>query len=210
VSESPPDPRASWGAEVFEQIYARSPDPWGFETSVYERGKYAETLGQLGSLRPVSALELGCSIGVMSQALAARCTRLLCLDAAPTALERARLRCAGLDHVTFRRGLLPADWPEGRFDLIMISELLYFLSPADVDELARRACEAALPGCLIVLVNWTGATDTPLDGDAAADLFCSVVQAIGSGFRQPAVVRREGYRLDRLERRLPAAAAGPG
>ena len=194
--------KESWKAEVFDRLYARDRDPWDFETSPYEQGKYADTLAQLGDRRFASALELGCSIGVLSQKLAARCDRLLSLDLAEAALERARLRCAGFEQVRFQRATLPRDWPEGRFDLILISEMLYFLSPPDIAQLAARSLEAAMPGCVILLVNWTGPTDTPTTGDEAAALFR---EACGDLVAE-APLLRQGYRLDRLE---TAASVSP-
>ena len=200
---NPQTPSRSWDASVFDQLYARDPDPWRFETSPYEQGKYADTLDQLGERRFASALELGCSIGVLSRRLAARCDRLLSLDIAEAALERARLHCAGLDHVGFRRATLPADWPDGRFDLILISEMLYFLAPDDIAQLARRCAGAALPECSILLVNWTGPTDTPTTGDQAAALFRDAIttpDAGTAGFIANTALHRQGYRLDRLHR----------
>lgn len=191
-----PDPPESWKAEVFERLYARDPDPWGFETSPYEQAKFADTLDQLGDGRFGSALELGCSIGVLSQKLAARCDRLLSLDIAEAAIERARLRCDGLGHVDFRIATLPRDWPEGRFDLVLISEMLYFLAPPDIGRLARSCVGAALPDCTILLVNWTGPTDTPTTGNEAASLFRSACEA--GGFQADAPLLRKNYRLDRL------------
>ena len=188
----------SWGPEIFDRLYAEHPDPWRFESSAYEQAKYADTLAQLPPGRSGDALELGCSIGVLTEQLAARCDRLLGLDGSGAALARARLRCAGLGHVRFQRAVLPRDWPSGAFDLILISELLYFLAPGDIAILASRSVHASRPGCTILLVNWTGPTDTPTTGDQAAELFRSACDFIAD-----APLRRHGYRLDRLRR--PAA-----
>jgi len=187
----------SWKADVFDRLYADNPDPWGFESSPYEQAKYADTLAQLDGRRFGEALELGCSIGVMSQALAACCDRLLSLDLAEAALARARQRCAGLDRVSFRRATLPQDWPDGCFDLVLVSEMLYFLAPADIVRLAERCIDAAEPDCTILLVNWTGPTDTPTTGDEAAELFCS---CFPEAFTRDATLHRDRYRLDRLHR----------
>ena len=194
----------SWKPEVFDRIYAENPDPWGFVASPYEQAKYADTLAQLSGdqlagRRFASGLECGCSIGVLTRLLAARCERLLALDAAAAAITQAEARCAGLDHVVVRRATLPHDWPEGTFDLIVISELLYFLDGADIATLARN-CERAAPAtCTILLVNWTGETDTPTTGDAAATAFRHAVQ----GFTADAPLHRASYRVDRLSRTEP-------
>ncbi len=188
--------RESWPPELFDRLYAERPDPWQFETSRYERDKYADTLAQLGGRRFGRALELGCSIGVFSRLLAPRCEQLLSLDAAAAAIAAARTRCASLAHVEFRRATLPTDWPEGSFDLIVVSELLYFLSQGDIALLARRCAAAATEAAAILLVNWTGETDTPTTGDEAAALFVAAVD----GFSADAPLRRPSYRLDHLRR----------
>ena len=192
--------RESWGRAVFERLYADDPDPWQFETSDYEQAKYADTLAQLDGRRFDSGLELGCSIGVMTRALSGRCERLLAVDLAEAALTRARERCADLVQVSFRRAVLPGewDWAGQSFDLILVSELLYFLSPDDIADLARRCIAQARLGGVVLLVNWTGPTDTPCTGDEAAGLFA--VACIGAGFRRSAPLVRKGYRLDRLHR----------
>lgn len=86
-------------SEYFARVYAESDDPWGFATRAYEASKYAATLDALPGERYRSAFEVGCSIGVLTERLAARCERLLSVDVAERALQQARDRCRNLPHV---------------------------------------------------------------------------------------------------------------
>ncbi|MGX9965576.1 SAM-dependent methyltransferase [Roseomonas sp. F4] len=191
--------RPSLPPEYFEALYRADPDPWKFAESDYERDKYAATLAALPSEHYASAFEVGCSIGVLTAALAPRCEALLAVDAAATPLSDARRRCAALPQVTLRRAVLPAEWPEqARFDLILLSEVLYYLSPTDLRCLAAQAAASLAPGGDILLVHWIGETDYPLTGDAATGIFCTALA--------PAVVitqqsRTDRYRLDLLRAR---------
>ena len=187
--------RPSLDSGYFESIYARTPDPWGFRTSPYERGKYEATLGILPRPRYARALEVGCSIGVFTRRLADRCADLLALDTSPRALAEAMRDNADLAHVRFREATLPRDFPEGRYDLIVLSEVLYYLSEADLAALATRCRAALAPGGELVLCHWLGETDYPLTGDRAAELFI----AASAPQRRPAAARREAeYRLELL------------
>ena len=177
----------------FDEMYARDPDPWRFARSDYERDKYAATLAALPRARYASALEVGCSIGVFTRQLAGRCEALLSLDVAETALERARERCADRPHVRFERRRVPDEWPEGRFDLVLLSEVVYYLDRDDVRRLAARVDAAAAPGCDILLVHWLGETHYPLTGDEATARFVAASAAEPIGGR-----RETAYRLDVL------------
>jgi predicted TPR repeat methyltransferase len=191
--------KASWSQAVFERLYAERDDPWNFESSPYERAKYAQTLAALDRRKFARALELGCSIGVMTTALASCCDRLLAVDIAETALSRARSRCAAHAHVGFAQCQLPEEFPElsaASCDLILVSELLYFLSPADNVRLADSVCRVLATDGIIVLVNWTGATDTPCTGDEAARIF--IAACLRNGLSITLEARHDGYRLDRL------------
>ena len=155
----------------FDTLYARDPDPWRFETSAYEHAKYQATLDSLPPRRFESALEVGCSVGVLTRRLADRCTRVLGLDISEAPLAAARARCIDRPGATFARATVPADWPPGRFDLILFSEVLYYLDPPAIRTAARHATASLTPNGLILLVNWTGETGTPLTGRQAAALF---------------------------------------
>ena len=96
--------------EYFEEKYRADIDPWHFLTSEYERDKYQATLGSLTKDRYAAALEVGCSIGVLTKLLGPRCESLLAVDSSPTAIEAAR--SINGQHVTFRVANLPAEFPE--------------------------------------------------------------------------------------------------
>ena len=177
--------------EYFDGLYAADPDPWRFASSDYERDKYAATLAALPNRRFGAALEVGCSIGVLTRQLAARCDDLLALDVAETALAQARARNPG---VRFERRVVPDEWPPGRFDLIVFSEMLYYLDAAGIRATAAAAMQAIDPGGCILLVHYLGGTDYPSTGDEAASWFIEAAGLV------PAVqVRETLYRIDRLD-----------
>lgn len=185
--------RQSWPPEVFDRLYARDLDPWKFD-SPYEQQKYAATLAALPASRFASAFEIGCSVGVLTRQLALRCDALLAVDVADAALDVARRACAGLPQVRFRRMQIPGDWPEGEFDLILLSEVLYFLAPGDLARAASMTAASLRPGGAALLVNWTGPTNSPCTGDEAATLFIAAAPqlALTRQHREPQ------YRLDLL------------
>ncbi len=178
----------------FDALYAADPDPWRFATNPYEHAKYDDTLAALGERRFVAALEVGCSIGVLTSRLAPRCDLLLAIDVAEAALAAARARCAGQAHVRFARIQVPREWPAGRFDLILLSEIVYYFAPADLASLAARVRGSLAPGGSALLVAWLGPTGAALSGDAASDGFIAA-----TGLAPMVQLRRPGYRLDLLQ-----------
>lgn len=179
----------------FDARYAADPDPWNFAASPYERDKYAATLAALPRPHYAAGLEIGCSIGVLTAALAPRCDTLVALDVAEAALDQARARCRGLPHLRLLKAQVPGEWPEGTFDLILLSEVVYYLDAADVARLAARVRGSLIPGGDVVLVHWTGETHYPLSGDEAADLF---IRETGRHLAVDRQVRTGAYRLDVL------------
>ncbi|WP_439534014.1 SAM-dependent methyltransferase [Polymorphobacter sp.] len=182
----------------FDALYDRHPDPWGFETSEYEAGKYAATLAALSRPRYRSALEVGCSIGVLTEALAPYCDRLLGIDVAESALKVARERVGHLPHVRLACRSFPGEVaaevsPDG-FDLILLSEVLYYLDASTVTRAARITRAMATPGADVLLVHWLGPTpDYPLTGDAAAQTFIDAIRPHGGVVFQ---AREPDYRID--------------
>ena len=150
----------------FESRYRVDPDPWGYLTSDYERDKYAATLAACGDGPFAGALELGASIGVFSALLAPRCERLITIDAAPTAVAAARMRLATAGHARVMHGRIPEAIPEGPFDLVVASEILYYLSAGELDATLARLESCMAPRARLVAVHWRPAgPERPLDAE---------------------------------------------
>lgn len=160
----------------FDRLYAEKADPWDFAGNAYEMAKYAATVAALPRPRYASAVEVGCSIGFLTEKLAARCDRLLGTDVADAALDAARKRCAALPQVSFERSGLPDTAPAGPFDLIVFSEVLYYFDRAGLEAIVRGLGPAMPAGTDIVMVHWLGPTpDYPMTGDEAVDAFLGLL-----------------------------------
>jgi len=188
-------PRPRIEREYFEDLYARSEDPWGFATSDYEREKYADTLAALGGAHFARGLEVGCSIGVFTERLADLCNELVAVDVSELALARARRRLAERPGVTLEATTFPEEMPHGPFDLVVCSEVLYYLDE-DAFGLATACLRAALrSGATVLAVHWRPATRTyPLRGDEVHDRLRAELD-LWHAFDG----RRDRYRLDRFE-----------
>jgi SAM-dependent methyltransferase len=160
----------SWmTAKDFEARYRADPDPWDYTRSEYERGKYAETLEACGPGPFRCAIELGSSIGVFSEMLAPRCERLVTIDAAPTAVLSARRRLAErYSQVKLIIGQIPDAIPASNFDLVVASEILYYLPPRELDTTLAVLVRRMQPGARLVAVHWRPpGPERPFDAEAA-------------------------------------------
>jgi SAM-dependent methyltransferase len=118
----------------FDQLFAGNDDPWAFRHRWYEQRKRALTGALLTRPRYASIFEPGCTNGELSAELALRCERLVCCDTAAAAVALAKTRLLEFPHAQVYQGRLPDQWPTGRFELIVLSELCYYL---DADDLHR-------------------------------------------------------------------------
>ena len=151
-------------AGYFDDLYARHDDPWGFEGRWYERRKRDVTLASLPAERYGTALELGCSIGVLTDGLADRVDDLLAVDISEAALDRARARVG--DRARFVRHDLRDGIPAGRFDLVVISEVGYYLTRDPLRRLLAEARDALTDAGVLVVCHWRHPVrDYPLTGD---------------------------------------------
>jgi cyclopropane fatty-acyl-phospholipid synthase-like methyltransferase len=180
--------------EYFDKVYAASDDPWNFTSSEYEAEKYAATLAALPGENYKNAFEIGCSIGVLTEKLAKRCDKLLAVDVSEKALEQAKKRCVNLSNVRLQIMQIPNEFPNGIFDLILISEVGYYLAPGDWQTAMKKVFAHLAADGQIVLIHWTPFVhDYPQTGDAVHDSFVKFAKGKMHNLKN---LRREKYRLD--------------
>jgi predicted TPR repeat methyltransferase len=182
-------------AERFEEIYRASPDPWNYTSSEYEREKYAATLAAAGPGPYARALEVGCSIGVFTELLAPHCEQLVAMDFSSRALALAAERVGDIDGVELIHGAFPEQAPEGPWDLVVCSEVLYYLDRPALATAVEWLAEELAVGAVVVVVSWRGNGETePLRGDWVHDLLRT--ELLGWHALE---VSQPGYRLDRFD-----------
>lgn len=145
---------SAMSAHDFEARYRADPDPWRYRSSSYEQAKYAATLQACGAGRFKFALELGGSIGVFSALLAARCDDLVTIDFSPSAVRAAAIELAQYPHARAVLGRIPEDLPSGRFDLVVASEVLYYLDERLLAETLGAIEGRLCRGGRLVCVHW--------------------------------------------------------
>lgn len=141
-------------ADHFDAQFAHDADPWRYRTSWYEARKRALTLAALPRSHYRRAFEPGCAGGELSAALAPRCGQLLCADFAPRAVEIARSRLVPFPHAHVEQRTMPDDWPAGRFDLIVVSEIAYYLGETGCATLAAHATASLEADGTLLCCHW--------------------------------------------------------
>lgn len=158
----------------FDAMYAAAPDPWALDTRWYERRKYDITTALLPFSRYRCAFEPGCSVGVLTERLAGRCDHIVSTDVSVAALDAThrRLTAAGLRRrATLLRGSVDQPWPAGPFDLVVLSEICYYLPPAALREMLDREVPRLLPNATVLAAHWRhDVEDYPMNGDRANEL----------------------------------------
>ncbi len=153
--------RAQSGARAaFEEAYTRSRDPWRSAAPRYryQRLKYEQIMALLPAGRFGRTLDLGCGLGLLSQHLARRSDAVLGLDVAVAAVGHARERAEGIANLNFEQGDildLPASL-DATFDLVVVADTLYYLSPLGDDllkALSARLARLLAPGGTLLLAN---------------------------------------------------------
>ncbi|MGB3774706.1 MAG: class I SAM-dependent methyltransferase, partial [Leeuwenhoekiella sp.] len=181
------------GKEYFDKLYHKSDDPWNFTDSRYEQEKYKQTLSVLDD-RYDRVLELGCSIGILSAHLAEKCNYLTAIDISELPLESARKRCAKFSHVNFLKMDISKNFPDEGYDLILISEVGYYLNRKNLDKLFKNCSRHLNKNGHLLMVHYTSfVSEYPLSGKEVHDYFLQSVYA--NNFKQKDFQVHTGYEL---------------
>lgn len=194
----------------FDRLYATSADPWGFTDRWYEERKRALTLAALPVRDYRRGFEPGCSLGVLTAELARRCGSLVSTDVSAVVLERAAKRVP--ENVELRRWALGDPPPEGTFDLVVLSEVGYYLGADDLRAALAGLLSVLEDGGTLLACHWRHAVaDYPQSGDAVHAAVGAlpglvalgawrdedvVVEVWQRGEGTPSVARREGLVSD--------------
>jgi SAM-dependent methyltransferase len=176
----------------FESRYQAADDPWGFATSAYEQDRYHATLSALSKTRYRRTYEPGCSVGVLTAALAQRSDEVVACDISPTAVMKAQARCAACDNVTIDVQDAAKVAAIGQFDLIVFSELGYYFSVKSLHALAGELLTRLRADGEFIAVHWLGNSgDHLLTGDLVHEVLASSL-----GLEPIVHSRHAGFRID--------------
>ena len=184
------------GPTAFEERYKRDADPWNALTDPTELSKAQHVLTACGPGPFERACDVGAGNGVLTAQLAARCRQLIAIDGAPSAVAEANERLRAWPAAEAVVGAIPRDLPAGPFDLIVASEVLFYLTSSELDGFAAWLPRALALGGRIVAVHWTGnAADIEQHAEVCHDTISETTPLL-----HQRTDRKPTYRLDVWER----------
>ena len=111
---------------------------------------------------------------MLTELLAARCDHLTSTDVAAPALDatQRRLTASGAgDRVTLLKRSLDDPWPAEPFDLVVLSEVCYYLQRATLRTVLDREIPRLARGATLVAAHWRHpVADYPMTGDEVHEL----------------------------------------
>ncbi len=180
----------------FEARYKKQADPWNFAGSEFEQGRFTRIAQALSHRRYRRGFEPGCSIGTLTERLAALCDAVEASDFSPTAVARATERCAHLPNVHVRCEALSAMTPLSGYDLVVFSEIGYYFRLGTWRKTVAQLAASMDSGTTVLASHWLGhSRDHRLDGDQVHEaLRAEPLLQLEYEERHP------GFRLDRFVR----------
>ena len=187
----------------FDKRYREARDPFLFDTNPYEQGKFNHLIETLDGRSYGSALEVGCAIGSFTEKLLPHCDRLLAIDISQTAVDRTRNRFPGSSKITVERATIPQTLPPGPFDLVVCSDVLYYLSPRQLRRTILLLANSISPGGTFLALHYLGDAHGLTTGNQVHDLLHKLLtdfKTIKSETIEGIGPKGAGYRIDRFDR----------
>ena len=129
-------------------------DPWGYEQLWYERRRRQLIAALLPQPDLGYVLEIGCSIGLISQLLAPRAQQLYAVDMSQTAVQLARQRLQTLEHTQVLHGNVLDLWPEQALDTVLLCDVGYYWRQSDLQTLGQRLRTQLSDDGFVLLAHW--------------------------------------------------------
>jgi len=137
----------------FDRKFASDDDPWRTFSDRDEARKRRAILHGMGAGPIGRVLELAAGNGSNSVALARAALRLDATEGTTSGTALIR-RAVGVDpRVRVRQVVLPARFPGTTYDMAIVAEVLYYLSPADMAQVARDVAAHVRPGGALILAH---------------------------------------------------------
>jgi SAM-dependent methyltransferase len=186
--------------QLIDQFFDSGGDPFGFDENPDEQIKFRRTLEVCGDGNLGRVLEIGCAVGSFTELLAPRATDLLAIDVSEAAIQQARKRMNGHPHVHLEARALPADFPDGPFDLIIASDVLYYLTVDDLATCLTLIERRLAPGGAMVAVHYIPRVGTLLSGDELHDFLADRTTMSHTLDERIELGPGRPYRVDRFEK----------
>ncbi|MCE1248717.1 MAG: nodulation S family protein [Firmicutes bacterium] len=147
-------------SDFFESLYSLKKDPWNYENSEYEKEKYRRTLEILCDIPFETVLEAGCSEGVFTRMMSCICKTMTAADISQTAIDRAKEKNSDRCNIEFIQMDIEKEELSGKWDLIVCSEVLYYMDkPERIAAVRDKFISALNPGGHILLVHMRRLSD---------------------------------------------------
>lgn len=186
--------------QLIDRFFDSGGDPFGFDVNPDEQIKFRRTLEVCGSGNLGRVLEIGCAVGSFTEMLSPRATDLLAIDVSEAAIEQAKERMNGHPHVHLETRTLPADFPGGPFDLVVASDVLYYLTLDDLETCLTLIEKRLASGGALVAVHYTPRVGTLLDGNELHDFLADRTTMSHTLDERTELGEGRPYRVDRYEK----------
>jgi SAM-dependent methyltransferase len=192
--------------EYLDGVRPANPEPWHVRDRWYEARKRGLVLASLPRHHYINALDIGCGVGALTEQIATRCDRVTALDASASAIALARYYMTDHRNVAMLHASIPADWPNGTFDLIVLSEAGYSLDRRELATLAERISESLAPDGTLVTCHWRH----PVEGAEFSAGSIHAALARRAGLSRLSRIDDEDFLLDVFEHDPQSVAAREG